>query len=68
VEDPSDDFELLRDYVDARDCKSLASYAPANLKQRFTPEVAEEAQKVLKMTKVSLNLITLKESSFCVSY
>jgi histone acetyltransferase 1 len=52
VEDPSDDFEVLRDYVDSRDCQSLKTYAPENLKKRFSPEMAAEANRVLKMTKV----------------
>ncbi|CAL8130628.1 unnamed protein product [Orchesella dallaii] len=51
VEDPSDDFERLRDFVDARDCGKLASYSKEKLKQGFSKEMYEEARQVLKMTK-----------------
>jgi histone acetyltransferase 1 len=51
VEDPSDDFELLRDYVDARDCMKLPSYSVENLKNGFSDKMLEETSKQLKMTK-----------------
>lgn len=31
VEDPSDDFQRLRDYVDAKNCESLPAFSRANL-------------------------------------
>ncbi|ODM94910.1 Histone acetyltransferase type B catalytic subunit [Orchesella cincta] len=50
VEDPSDDFERLRDFVDARDCSKLSSYSNEKLKKGFSKEMSEEAKTVLKMT------------------
>lgn len=52
MEDPSDDFERLRDYVDARDCMTLSSFAPDKVKIGFTNEMEDEAKKKLKMTTV----------------
>ncbi|CAG7819872.1 unnamed protein product [Allacma fusca] len=51
VEDPSDDFEMLRDYVDAKDCLKLQSYSVDNLKKGFSEKMLEETSKHLKMTK-----------------
>ena len=65
VEDPSDDFEMLRDFVDARDCMKLKTYAPANLKKGYSNEMAEEASKTLKMTKVHLKNLMKFSSNFC---
>jgi len=53
VEDPSDDFEVLRDYVDATDCSKLPSFAREKLRKGYSSDMAEEARRVLKMTKVS---------------
>jgi len=50
VEDPSDDFERLRDFVDARDCSQLATFSVENLKKGISIGMLEEAKKVLKMT------------------
>jgi len=59
VEDPSDDFERLRDFVDARDCSKLTSYSKQKLKRGFSNEMYEEAKTVLKMTNVSSHLIVI---------
>jgi histone acetyltransferase 1 len=50
VEDPSDDFERLRDFVDARDCSKLSTFVPENLVQGISTDMLDEAKKVLKMT------------------
>jgi histone acetyltransferase 1 len=54
VEDPSDDCEVLRDYVDARDCMKLLAFADENLRKGYSAEMTEQAKKELKITKVSL--------------
>lgn len=51
VEDPNDEFQHLRDYVDACRCKSLKAFSSENLKKGFTEEMAVEAKKVLKLNK-----------------
>lgn len=33
VEDPSEDFQRIRDYVDAKNCETLPAYQPAKLLQ-----------------------------------
>lgn len=52
MEDPSDDFEVLRDFVDSRDCLGLKSFASEKLRNGFTDEMEEEAKSKLKLTKV----------------
>ncbi|XP_043242983.1 histone acetyltransferase type B catalytic subunit-like isoform X1 [Amphibalanus amphitrite] len=49
VEDPSDNFTRLRDFVDCRNCAKLAAFQPKKLMQGFVPEMAEEAKKCLKL-------------------
>jgi len=51
VEDPSDNFEVLRDFVDARDCMKLTSFSSKNLRSGYSEDMATEAKTVLKMTK-----------------
>ncbi|XP_076455980.1 histone acetyltransferase type B catalytic subunit-like [Babylonia areolata] len=51
VEDPSEDFQRLRDFVDARNCMSLTNYQPDYLLEGFHPAMAEEARTKLKLNK-----------------
>lgn len=51
VEDPSDEFIRLRDFVDCRNCMKLETFNPDNLKKGFSPEMAEEAKKTFKIGK-----------------
>ncbi|XP_031552908.1 histone acetyltransferase type B catalytic subunit-like [Actinia tenebrosa] len=52
VEDPSDYFIRLRDYVDALACSKLQCFSPDLLKKGFTADLASEAQKARKMNKL----------------
>ncbi|XP_067138521.1 histone acetyltransferase type B catalytic subunit [Centruroides vittatus] len=51
VEDPSDNFTRLRDFVDAKNCLKLTSYSQENLRKGFSEEMKLEAQEKLKLTK-----------------
>ncbi|XP_034836050.1 histone acetyltransferase type B catalytic subunit [Maniola hyperantus] len=51
VEDPSDDFQRIRDYVDAKNCETLSAYQPAKLIQGFSSEMANQARNKLKINK-----------------
>lgn len=51
VEDPSENFQHLRDFVDARNCASLKNFQPDYLLEGFHSAMAEEAQKHLRLTK-----------------
>lgn len=51
VEDPSDDFARLRDFVDAKNCLSLDSFSKSKLNEGFSQAMVEEAQKKLKLNK-----------------
>ncbi|XP_062519502.1 histone acetyltransferase type B catalytic subunit-like [Corticium candelabrum] len=51
VEDPSDEFTGLRDYVDAGNCSRLSSFQPSAMKSGFSQEMALQAQKQLKINK-----------------
>lgn len=52
VEDPSDNFARLRDFVDAKNCLTLDSFSKAKLKAGFSETMVEEARKKLKLNKV----------------
>ena len=49
VEDPSDNFTRLRDFVDCRNCAKLTAFQSEKLSQGFAPEMADEAKKSLKL-------------------
>nr|CAG4641713.1 EOG090X06NC [Eurycercus lamellatus] len=51
VEDPSDEFVRLRDFVDAQNCQKLEAFKTEKLKQGFSSEMVEEAQTQLKINK-----------------
>lgn len=50
VEDPSDDFRRVRNYVDAKLCKDLPAFAPEHLRNGFSKEMAEEAKNNFKIS------------------
>ena len=54
VEDPSDEFTRIRDFVDAKNCLKLGSFSKEKLHQGFSAEMIEEAQRELKINKVSV--------------
>ncbi|XP_031786692.1 histone acetyltransferase type B catalytic subunit [Nasonia vitripennis] len=51
VEDPSEDFQRLRDYVDAMNCRTLPSFSKDNLVQGFNKSMANEAREKFKINK-----------------
>ncbi|XP_028158582.1 histone acetyltransferase type B catalytic subunit [Ostrinia nubilalis] len=51
VEDPSQDFQRIRDYVDAKNCESLPAFQPAKLVQGFSSEMASQACAKFKINK-----------------
>nr|SVE84268.1 EOG090X06NC [Daphnia pulex] len=51
VEDPSEEFTRLRDFVDAQNSKKLSSYSKEKLQQGFNAEMVEDAQRELKINK-----------------
>ena len=53
VEDPSDSFIQLRDYVDAVACRKLAAFSPDKLKQGFSEDMVKQAREQRKINKVS---------------
>lgn len=52
VEDPAEDFQRLRDFVDAKNCSTLPSFAKSELTQKFNKQMATEAVKKFKINKV----------------
>ena len=55
MEDPSEEFVRLRDFVDAQNCKKLAAFSAGKLQQGFSQEMVQEAQNHLKINKVLLD-------------
>ncbi|XP_071478143.1 histone acetyltransferase type B catalytic subunit-like [Diadema antillarum] len=51
VEDPSDDFVRLRDYIDCMECTQLSAFAAPNLVKGFSEDMKKEAQEKLKLNK-----------------
>ena len=51
MEDPSDDFIRLRDFVDSRNCLTLESFKADKLKLGFCGEMLEESNEKFKMGK-----------------
>ncbi|XP_076356515.1 histone acetyltransferase 1 [Tachypleus tridentatus] len=51
VEDPSEEFTRLRDFVDSKNSSKLTSFQSENLLKGFSKEMVSEAQETLKMNK-----------------
>jgi histone acetyltransferase 1 len=51
VEDPSDNFVRLRDFVDAKNCMKIDAFSQAEVMKGFTEKMAEAAAKELKICK-----------------
>lgn len=49
VEDPSDDFRRIRNYVDAKLCKELPAFSSENLKKGFSKDMIDEAKEQFKI-------------------
>ena len=62
VEDPSEEFVRLRDYVDAANCMKLDAFSNDKLSKGFSSEMVEEAKSTLLVNKVPT--ITILSISF----
>ncbi|XP_062589118.1 histone acetyltransferase type B catalytic subunit-like [Saccostrea cucullata] len=51
VEDPSENFQRVRDFVDVKNCQSLASFQPEKLLKGFSEEMQREAREKFKLNK-----------------
>ncbi|KAJ8670297.1 hypothetical protein QAD02_001556 [Eretmocerus hayati] len=51
VEDPSEDFQRLRDYVDAVNCSKLPSFSKENLMKGFNKTMVLEAREKFKINR-----------------
>lgn len=51
VEDPSENFQRVRDFVDARNCLGLSCFQPEKLHNGFSDEMVQEAREKLKLSK-----------------
>uniref|UniRef100_A0A1B6KWX0 Histone acetyltransferase type B catalytic subunit n=2 Tax=Graphocephala atropunctata TaxID=36148 RepID=A0A1B6KWX0_9HEMI len=67
VEDPNEEFQHLRDYVDASLCSGLDSFSLDKLRQGFSPEMATEACLKFKINKKQARrvyeILRLKETN-----
>ena len=52
VEDPSENFQRLRDFVDARNCMKLKSFQPEKLREGYDDDMPWEAREKLKINRV----------------
>jgi hypothetical protein len=53
VEDPSESFQRVRDFIDARNCLKLTSFQPESLHLGFTDAMQSEARDKLKLNRVT---------------
>ncbi|GBP38890.1 Histone acetyltransferase type B catalytic subunit [Eumeta japonica] len=51
VEDPSEDFQRIRDYVDAKNCATLPAFQPDRLIEGYTAEMAAQARSKFKINR-----------------
>jgi len=51
VEDPSDEFIRLRDYVDTKNCRGLPAFAADKLEKGFSADMVKEATEKYKINK-----------------
>lgn len=49
VEDPSDDFRRVRNFVDAKLCRTLPAFAPAKLVNGYTKDMSKAAKDAFKV-------------------
>ena len=56
VEDPSDEFVALRDFVDCRNAMKMESFQPPKIHQPFGKELEELCRRKLKLHKVKFEL------------
>lgn len=52
VEDPSDDFQSVRNYIDARICQKLPAFNVENLSKGFSKLMVKEAREVGKINSI----------------
>jgi len=57
VEDPSEDFQRLRNFVDARSCMKLKSFAPGEIVKGFNKEMVREAREALKLNPLQVRKV-----------
>ena len=55
VEDPSDEFTALRDFVDCQNAQRLSAFRPPLVHRSYTEAAEVECRKKLKLQKVKLN-------------
>lgn len=60
VEDPSDEFKRIRNYVDTKLCRTLPSFAPEKLRQGFTRDMVKETKNVFKVS-VDVSFVVARE-------
>lgn len=57
VEDPSEEFTRIRNYIDVKLCMKLPSFAPEKIKLGYTQEMAKEALEKCKITKKQSRIV-----------
>ena len=54
MEDPSENFQRVRDFVDVRNCFDLPCFRKENIQEGFKEEMYKEAKEQYKINKVVL--------------
>uniref|UniRef100_A0A8W8NEZ1 Histone acetyltransferase type B catalytic subunit n=1 Tax=Magallana gigas TaxID=29159 RepID=A0A8W8NEZ1_MAGGI len=53
VEDPSENFQRVRDFVDVKNCQGLSSFQPSKLLKGFSEEMQKEAREKFKLNRAT---------------
>lgn len=68
VEDPSENFQRVRDFVDVKNCQGLSSFQPSKLLKGFSEDMQKEAREKFKLNRVIINYFILVLLSFSCAW
>lgn len=64
VEDPSEDFQRMRNFVDARLCIKLKSFQKDEIKKGFNKDMVKEARETLKVSRIQKKKLNIFRNFF----
>ena len=66
VEDPSESFQRVRDFVDAKNCLNLSSFQSDKIHQGFCDDMVQETREKFKLSKVCIEKkLNMKKMLVC---
>ena len=65
VEDPSENFQRVRDFVDVANCLTLESFQKDKVQEGFKEEMFKEAKEQFKINKVEIRHFIIHWCQYC---